>query len=302
MPLRQKRGAALLFVVVIVGLLALAVVQFQRRTHLETISATNAVNALQAHSLTRSGYAAAAMMLRSDMSNGTIDDRNEDWFPGDGAESTMPIPVNNDVVTIRIEDQFGKFPIAALLDQHGDVIPDHLEALIKLFDGLNFEGINPYDLADALVDWIDADNHGEYEYNENFAVPNTPPEHIEELGRIELFDTLSPEQLAELARHLDTRDTKEINAYTAPPAVLYAMNQAITYEDAELLYEDLPGNDTILNTMLPQNTRYLPFTTQSSSFRVLIASTAGGVTRKVDCIIERDLTKKTVKLVSWSQY
>jgi type II secretory pathway component PulK len=283
-----------------VGLLALAVVQFQRRTHLESISATNSVRALQAHALTRSGYAAAAMLLRTDMNQSTIDDRNEAWFPGDEAGSAMPIPVNSDVVTIRIEDQVGKFPIGALLDAQGAVLPDHLRALVKLFEGLDFEDINPDDLAQALVDWIDADNHGEYEYNENFTVPNTPPEHIDELGRIELFDTLSPAQLAELARHLDTRAAKEINAYTAPPAVLYAMNAAISFDDAQDLYDDLPGNKSLLGTYLPPNTRYLPFTTQSTRFRILIGATVGGVTRKVDCIIERNAP--SVKLVDWSQY
>ncbi len=301
--LDPKRGAALLFVVVIVGLLALAVVQFQRRTHLESVSATNSVRALQAHALTRSGYAAAAMLLRTDMTLGNnIDDRNEVWFPGDEAGSAMPIPVNNDVVTIRIEDQFGKFPIAALLDAQGDVVPDHLRALVKLFEGLDFEEVNPDDLALALVDWIDADNHGEYEYNQNFAVPNTPPEHIDELGRIELFDNLSPAQLAELARHLDTRAAKEINAYTAPPAVLYAMNATIGFDEAQELYDDLPDNTSLLGTYLPKNTRYLPFTTQSTRFRILIGATVGGVTRKVDCTIERNDADQSVKLVDWSQY
>jgi type II secretory pathway component PulK len=304
--LHSKRGAALLFVVVIVGLLSLAVVEFQRRTHLETVSASNAVKSLQAHSLSRSGFAAAAMLLREDMSSSTTDDRNEDWFPGDDATSSMPIPVGSDVVTIRIEDQSGKLPLGAMLDAtSGNMNKKHVVALERLFEKLAFEDKDPYDLAYALIDWIDADAHGEFEYNENFTVPNTLPEHIDELGRIEGFDTLSPEEMAKLARHLDTRVNPDINALTAPAIVLYAMNSAFTALDvAENLYADLPANSNLITTALPKTGEILPFTKKSTTFRVLITANVGGVTRKADCIIERSptTTPPSVKLIDWTQY
>lgn len=297
-----RRGAALLFVVVIVGLLALAVVEFQRRTHLESLSAANSVRALQAHSLSRSGFAAAAMLLREDMLNSTIDDRNEDWFPGEGESSAMPIPVGSAVVTIRIEDQSGKFPIASVIDDQGQLLQDRADALLKLFQGLELEGPDPYDLTYALIDWIDPDSNGEFEYNEYFTVPNTAPHNLDELGRIAGFDELSPAQLAELSRHLDTRVAPEINALTASALVLHSVSPTLSLEDAEALYDELVSDPGQINTAIPQPTRLMPLTSKSERFRVLIGSDVGGVTRKVDCILVRDPKQKAISLAGWTQF
>ena len=63
----ENRGAALLLVVLLVSLLAVIVVEFQREARLEIRAAANLRDALRAHAIARSGAAVASALLLADL-------------------------------------------------------------------------------------------------------------------------------------------------------------------------------------------------------------------------------------------
>ena len=88
------------------------------------------------------------------MNESDVDDRTESWYPGEGDNAAYPLPVGEAVVFIRIEDQYGKFPVRSLIDQNGKLKTGarEYEALIRLFEALELEGADPEELANALLD------------------------------------------------------------------------------------------------------------------------------------------------------
>ena len=301
-----RRGAALLLVVVIIGLLAFLTAEFQRRSHLEAVLSVNALQALQAQALTRSGYAAAVALLRQDSSDNGTDSRADLWANGPTGP-THVVPVGDYMVSVKIEDQYGKFPVNSLVDQQGAPVPPRVEAYARLLSELKLADADVNALTDALVDWIDRDSSNDrYEYNGKYTVPNAPIKHLSDIARIEGYDRLSAEDMKKLLAHLDARENPVINANTASVPVLMAIHPNLSYDDAKKLYDELSETPdvggSIVSKYIPSDRRAFTVASTSDRFQVLISSDVNGVVRKAEAIVRRDAGAKRVELLEWVQY
>jgi len=304
-----RRGAALLLVVTVIGLLAFLTAEFQRRSHLEAVLATNMMQSLQAQALARSGLAAAIAMLKEDASGSTggpkTDSRNDVWA-GPGGESPNVVPVGDYVISVLIEDATGKFPVNSLIDAQGKAIPAKVDAFERLLAQLNLTDADPAALADALTDWIDDDSSNDrFEYNARYTVPNKPMEHLSELSRIEGFDKISPEEMKKLTRYLDTRTNPQINANTATVPVLMVLHPNFRYDDAVKLHDELTAapdtNGALVNKYVPSPPLF-PIVYASDRFKVEISTDVMGVLRRAECVVNRAGAQGRIAVEGWTQY
>lgn len=304
--MKSRRGAALLLVVLLISLLAVLVVEFQREARLKLRSAVNLRDALQAHALLRSGVAVASALLLADAEENSVDHRGELW-----SGVIPPVPLGDGILSVAVEDLDGKFPLGSLVDDRGRAVPSQVGAYRRLLDALDLEGAAPADLVDALLDWIDENQDGPYETHPDFTVPNAPLDHLEDLARVEGY---TPEVLRSLVPHVDVRSERALNVNTATVPVLLSLDDAVTRDDAEALYEELGEQhvervsdlrphrafSAVANfAALSQN-----LTVESVRFRVFLsagvpAAAESPVVRTARAVLQRDRAKRTVHLVDW---
>jgi len=222
-----RRGVVLLTVLVIVVLLTLAAYQYSELMTAEYKAADSAVRAAQARALAASGvHYAAAVLSDSDTLTGTLNNNpfdNEGMFRGievaasdsprfHGKFSLVnpPSPDLQDSTDFKygVSDEAGKININALLsiDSSGTTAKAILMKLPNMTD----------EIADAILDWIDADddvrdNGAENEYYSGLAPPyrakNGPLDSLEELL---LVRGVTPELLFGTDRNRNgLRDTGE---------------------------------------------------------------------------------------------
>lgn len=302
----SERGAALLLVVLLISLLAVLVVEFQREARLKMRSAGNLRDALQAHALLRSGVAVGSALLLADAEENAVDHRGELWNT-----PLPPVPLGDGSLSVGVEDLDGKFPLGSLVDGAGKAVPAQVAAYRRLLNALELEGADPVDLVDALVAWIDADQDGPFETHPDFTVPNAPLEHLEELGRVEGY---TPEVLRSLLPHVDVRADRAINVNTATVPVLLSLHDDLVRSDVEDLYEELGENHVeriadlrshaafagVANfTALAQNLKV-----ESTRFGMYLsadvpAAALSPVIRQARAVLQRDRTKKEVLMVDW---
>lgn len=300
-----RRGAALLLVITMVGILTFLIAEFQRRSHLEAVLAANTIQSLEAHALARSGIAAAIAMLKLDGTQTSNDSRLDIWA-GPGGDAAIAVPVGDFAITVKVEDALGKFPLGAIIDLQGKPVPAKVEAFEQLLLDLKLGDADAASLTDALVDWIDDDDTNDrFEYNTKFEVPNAPISHLSDLGRIEGFDKLATHEMSKLKAHLDTRREPTINPNTAPVPVLLALNPSFTQEDAQLLYDELSANpDTngaIANRYVPTPPTF-QMVYSSDRFRVTVEGNVLGVVRRAECLVLRDKNTKKIETRDWVEY
>jgi general secretion pathway protein K len=319
-----NRGAALLLVVLLVSLLAVLVVEFQRRARLELRTSENLRDSLQAHSYVRSGASAAAAVLLWDLEENQYDARTDRWYTI--GELTAPLGIE-----ASVDDLSGRFPLGSLVNDKGQVQEKQREAYRRLLEGISqhlkatatqdadlLENADIPELVDALVDWIDADDLGNYESypDADYDVPNARLTSIEELRRVAGYN-VKPEGYSHaivdaILPYVDTRAELEVNVNTAPVPVLYTLHDQLDYQTAADLYAELEEHPAE-KTFVPKDYQSLssirvwaghsPLKTVvvSSRFRARVAIELGGVRHEAEAVLERDNDKKTVKQMEWQE-
>ncbi len=321
---RGNRGAALLLVILLVSLLAVLVVEFQRQARLELTTADNLRDSLQAHAYVRSGASAAGAVLLWDLEENDYDARTDRWFTI--GELTAPLGIE-----ASIDDLSGRFPLGSLVNDKGQVQDKQKEAYRRLLEGISqhlkatvtqdadlLEQADIQELVDALVDWIDADDLGNYEsYSDSdYDIPNAPLASIEELRRVAGYN-VKPEGynhaiVDAILPYVDVRAELDVNVNTAPVPVLYTLNDQLDYQAAADLYtelEELPAE----KTFSPKGYQSLsgiktwaghsPLKTVvvSNRFLARVAIELGGVRHEAEAVLGRDNAKKTVKQLEWRE-
>ncbi len=299
-----RRGAALLLTLVIVGLLSLAVVEFLREARFESVSAANTLSMVEAQAMARSGVAAGIAILKNDADNSTTDDRTEFWYTGEGTEEGLLVPVGETIVSLKIDDLYGRFPIGALLT-NGKVNNARYDAFVRLLDALELEGANSEDLASALVDWMDEDTVGSYEFNADFTVPDAPPEHADELGRVSVFKDLPRAELNRILNQIDTRSDPAINVNTASVPVLMAFHPRLSLEEAEQLHDELfdepLASDGPILTLIPRKDRAFSMLYSSKRFAFTVKADVREIRKEIRCVVNRGSTQEGTVVEDWIQ-
>lgn len=321
----SNRGAALLLVILLVSLLAVLVVEFQREARMELRAAENLRDTLQAHALARSGSTVASALVLADLEANDYDFRGGDtWSLLNG----LPVPVGDVVISLEVQDLDGKFPIGSLVDDQGNIQSRNLEAYQRFLETLRqylreqpdlaeadiLDRTDPQALADALADWVDRDEDGDYETYEGYTPPNARVTNLEELYRIAGYDAVPEGYTHSVADailpYLDTRSEAEINVNTAEPPVLAAFHANIDYATAVTWYDDLterPAETSFRPSDYPavQTVPFSasPFTPLVKSQRFLADLTVdvGGVSYPAEALLVRDPQRKTVKTAEWRE-
>ncbi len=218
----QEHGAALVTVLLAVTLLTVVVVEFTYSAQVDHHLTYNALKALQATCLARSGVNLAMLALKKDAQNSGIDSLGDDW-----ARALPPLPAGEGVVLVRVSDEQGKLNLNALRNTSGTINSRWREVAERLFA---LRDLDP-GLLDPLLDWLDGDDFPEPRGAEkthylSLTPPYTPRNGslltLGELGLIEGFTPALRARLDEVITVLPTNNSK-INVNTAPLEVLTAL-------------------------------------------------------------------------------
>ncbi|KIO49052.1 type II secretion system minor pseudopilin GspK [Nitrosospira sp. NpAV] len=230
-----QRGVAVVLAMGVVALAAIAAIAIivPQSIWLRHNQLTNEY--VQAQVMVQAGVDWIRAVLSDDRRLSNVDHLGEAWA------LRMPVmPIEKGELVSHIDDQQGMFNLNNLV-QDGKVSATYLARFKRLLALLNL----PVALADALVDWMDADSApqpqegAEDEYylrlNPPYLASNRPLTDVAELALVRGFDSSARARLHPFVTALP-RFTR-INVNTAPPEVLAAMIEGLGINGARTLVE-----------------------------------------------------------------
>jgi len=218
-PLAQ-RGVALVTAMLIVAIAAAIAAQVVFAHQVWMRQMENAADRGATDWLRRGALHWVSTALIEDAAQGSIDHLGERW-----AQGLPPLPVEGGFIRVAIEDAQGRFNLNNLLRNNTSSAPD-IAIFQRLLAGLL---LNP-GLADALVDWIDADDVARSGGAEDIDYLNVSPPYrtsnqrlasVEELRLVRGFDAKTVAALAPYVTVLPA--DSDINLNTASPLLLSAL-------------------------------------------------------------------------------
>lgn len=234
----RQRGVALVTAMLVVALAAIAAVAMTSRQQVDLRYTENHLSADQLRHYLHAAEAWAGEVLRDDAGDGAVDHAGEDW-----ATRLPPIPVENGLISGYIEDAQARFNLNALVADD-KVSGVELARFRRLLAAV---GLDP-GLADAVVDWIDADAErfsaqgAEDDYYMGripaYRTANRPMADVSELMLVAGFDAEACRQLAPFVVALPAHSA--INLNTAPIEVIMSLADGISRSDAEQFVGDRP--------------------------------------------------------------
>ncbi len=233
MAAKRQRGVAIVLAMGVVALAAIAAaaIMVSQSTWARQVELTT--DHIQARSVLLAGADWARAILADDRRVSNVDYLGEPW-----ALKLPPLPVENGELLGRIEDQQGKFNLNNVVTQ-GKVNVVQLAHFSNLLATLGL----PAELADALADWIDADNQpqprdgAEDAYyltlDPPYLAANQPLVDVEELSLVRGFDDNVRARLRPYVSALPT--ATPVNVNTAPAEVIAAVIDGLDLGGAQLL-------------------------------------------------------------------
>jgi general secretion pathway protein K len=311
MPIKDNRGVALVLVLVVIALLVSLVVDFTYTMQVDMTLAANQRDEIKALYTARSGVELARLTLQDD--DNEYDAGDEDWALFDGLPGYI---AEDDEGRFHgtITDEESKFPIHALVNDQGLVVPARLEQLERLFILLDID----LELIDPIVDWLDPDDTAgpsgaEDAYYEGLTPPypckDGPLASVEELllvkGMTEAIFHGDDEREG-LLQYFTIHSDGKININTASAVVLQCLSEEIDEGLAQVIIEyreeapfqsvteikTIPGmNEAIYNEIKDR------ITIQSSTFSIRVEGEVRGITKGIYTVVKRH--EKSVEPVFW---
>jgi len=217
----RQSGVAVITAVLIVAVAASAATLMIAQQSATLDQAMMVASRAQADQYAAAGLDWARGVIAADP--GTVDSLADPW-----AQPIAALPVERAIVSGDITDEQGKFNLDNLVVANHKS-PDDIAIFQRLLASL---GLDP-GLADAVVDWIDADSDlagpGGAEDPYYLALPrpyraaNQPMVQVEELYRVRGFDAKAVAALKPYVAALPAQARTSINANTADPRVLAAV-------------------------------------------------------------------------------
>ncbi len=310
--MKSQRGAAVVFVLLVVIVLATAVFAFSRASHVESRRAQNFRDGVRAFYLARAGVEYAVSLLEKD--DTPYDTLLDEWAAG-----PHDIDFEGGRVQVHIQDQERKLNVNFLAPSGGGG-DTYVEVFQRLFDEL---GISKTFLL-YLKDWIDIDDEeatpgSEGPYYEAlphpYPVKNAPLDTLYELTAVGGMEDDALEKLGIAAHrvhmkidenpYLTVQSSGEVNINTADAVVLAALSTSITndvaheivayreihpFEQASDL-RDLPVVRDIFGEIQDM------ITTSSTNFLITSTGKVNRVERSISAHVER--TEGKVSLKYW---
>jgi len=296
--LRAQRGVALVTAVLIVAIAAAVAAKIAFAHQIWFRQMENVADRGATDLLRRGALHWASVALLEDAAQNTTDHLGEAWAMG------LPtLPVDGGAIKVSIEDAQGRFNLNNLVQNNAKSQPD-FDVFSRLLRNLK---LNP-ELANALVDWIDADSvtsPGGAEDVDYLAlkVPyraaNQPMASVEELRLVRGFDAKTVQALLPFVTVLPTAQGRTtININTASPTLLAALadRDAAWGERVADQRSDKPFQSVSdITPLLPQGFK-LPqglADIKTSFFLVTLETSIGRHQRRTIALIQRDVNQTT---------
>ncbi|MCL2669658.1 MAG: type II secretion system minor pseudopilin GspK [Syntrophaceae bacterium] len=321
MKLANRRGVALIIMLLMVSLIVAVTVQFNRASRDEIYDAANLGEGIRLYYVARSGFHAGQALLLADRN--AFDGLTELWADTRMLSLHSESFFDGASFRLRIEDEEGKIPINHLVSASGAVNAPLRDLLLRLLTGPHFRLGSDQGLAllEAIKDWIDQDDavtgaggaEGAYYAGlpHPYRAKNAPLDCIEELLMIkgitrEFF--YGAGDSPGLADCLTVFGEGKVNVNTAPLPVLLALAEEMTPElvDALDAYRRDPSHDLAdVNWYLkiPRATglNFPPglLAVRSETFKVTVLALQGAMTKRVTGVVQRNSDRRKTTLLSW---
>ena len=321
-PFHDKRGIAIVIVLLVVAIIVPVTIQFNRTTRSSVFEAANLSDAVRLSYVAKSGFNAgkAALIYHK----GSVDTLTEDWANMDKMAAQFGDLFTDASLRINIEDESGKIPINLFL-KNDAVNPDVKEMLTRLLSLPEFR-LDPdkvQEIINSLKDWMDKDDEvtatgAETAYykglDQPYAAKNAPIENLEELLMIKGVTRAiyyGTDSTPGLVNYLTLYGTGKININTAPKLILRILSKDMTPEMVNEMdtYRRIPGNDLSdptwfrkLNSTRDVLVNQNWIMTQSDRFLITATGFVNNMSQAVSGAVLRDRNKGTLKLLSWKAY
>lgn len=316
--LKNQSGVALITVILIVGILVAAALEFNRSSRADVYFAANVSDGLKLDCIAKSGfYGAAALLAASQHSYETLRD---DWADAEALSARSRTLFVEGRFVVRIEDETGKIPLNKLVS--GGAVNENIKGMLLrllLLPEFELDEYRATSIVDALIDWIDENSEvtgmgAESSYYASLPAPyfakNAPLDCIEELLMVrgitnELFAGTGKKPA--LGRLVTVYGTGVVSINTAPKMVLRALAPEITAERADSMdeyrrnpinnlssadwYKKVSGMGAV--AINPE----LIGVAKSNFFRIQAAGVMDKMERSVAGVIQRS----PLQIVSWRQ-
>lgn len=222
---RDEGAVTLILSLLVLVVLALVVTQMSTTSvHTRTVAENHWAD-LQNTYGTRSGYAHARLLLEADLETASeVDSLHERWA------APLSIDVGRAQVEVSIRDSERALNLSALVNDKGEPNPPVVAALRRLLALLG----HPAEVAERIVDYVDADGRGGFEtrarnrrlldLDELLRIEGVGPEVLH--GSPDRQD--APRGLLEYVTVWPVQATWSVNVNTAPPEVLQALSEEMT--------------------------------------------------------------------------
>jgi general secretion pathway protein K len=294
--LATQRGVALVTALLVVSVVTVAAVAMATRQHIDVRRTGNLIHGEQAYDYALAAESWARVILRRDLQDNDYDSLADDW-----ATALPPLAVEGGQVDGAVEDLQGRFNLNNLVDpasqDEGAGNEESIAYYKRLLDLLGLEQV----LADALVDWLDADrnarfpNGAEDEFylllERPYRAANRLLVSVSELRLVKGYDPAVMELLLPHVTALPGETS--INVNTATPIVLQALNPELNESDVSALildrgengYENI--NDFLSHNSLAGLELDVDVDVTSDFFRVLTDVMIGNSRVQLESLLER---------------
>jgi general secretion pathway protein K len=304
---RKDEGIALILALLVLVILVVVILQMTASSLHNRTLAENHLSDLQNTYGARSGYHRALIFLESDLEKSPdVDSLLERWA------SPIDFELGKAHVRVTISDSERCINLSQLTNDKGEVVPAVASQLRRLVKILRFTP----DIADRILDYVDADSRGEFEarakndklinLEELLRIEGLTPEIVygglingEERKGLREFLTIWPKTPAEGSQ------PGMLNVNTAPSEVLQSLSDEMTagVADAIVAYRSQPANgskeqspefrkpedlkrvqgmsDGIYNSIASQ------ITVKSSTFEIRARGTVGKVEKAWIYVVQR---------------
>jgi general secretion pathway protein K len=325
--LNNNKGMALLMTILVISLILVMTLRFNRSIRASLTSASNLQNGVALDYMAKSAFNAARAVLSVDAAESGVDTLHENWANMAAASQYFSNFFNQGQGGIDIVDHSGRLQINSLLMRSEDswvVNEEQKKIWINLLSADEFDLAEnePLSIVEAIIDWIDEDDEpsgfggAESSYYHGLDTPytprNGPMEFVEELLLVKgitrelYYGTEETPGIVDLVTP-HGRDGK-ININTADAMVLGALSEQLEQDmvDSLLTYRDDVDNDLgspewyKLAPGFPGDVILPPelITTSSSFFEISIEVVLGKMQRKVLGLVARG-PGSTTQLLYW---
>lgn len=335
---RRQHGVVLLIVLFFALLLTSSVATFTRRSIVDAMVARNRDASAQAEALARGGVRlATAYLVQDKIEKASNPLPIETYLDAWAQLGTIDIPVaENTSLRINIEDAGTLFNLNSLFDfsegggdAFSETIPFLSEFFLKVIEesGMAPGEADAYDvteLAEALVDWVDADDirlaggfEDDYYQQQDppYRAQNGPILSVEDLLLVEGFDRKLVAGIRPYVTVFPLAGATGINPNTAPPHILSLLYfndgvvdrlakedeveriLAIREEGGVLCGEGISHELCTPITSIVPNAIFPPSGYTSSFFTITAHAVVGEARRSVVAVVDRD--QEPPLLLSW---